>query len=192
MSMKKTILMIAVSLLLSTIVHAREFNEINFPDEILLQDSAEKIKLNGVGMRTKFVFDVYIGALYLANAANTSEAVLVQKGPNRVQMHFVYDEVSAEKLVAAWNEGFEENLSSEQLQALAARIKTFNDMFETALKDDVITLDYLPGSVTRVTIKDVEKGVIECEDFNRALLNIWLGDEPADGDLKEAMLGLDD
>lgn len=192
MSIKKTIFMITVGLLLSAAAHARDFNEINFPDEILLQGASEKIKLNGVGMRTKFVFDIYIGALYLADAANTAEAVLAHKGPKRVQMHFVYDEVSAGKLVAAWNEGFEENLSSEQLETLAARIKTFNALFETAHKDDVIYLDYLPGTGTRVTIKDVEKGVIEGEDFNRALLNIWLGDEPADDDLKEAMLGLDD
>ena len=51
-------------------------------------------------------------------------------------------------------------------------------------------LDYVPGSGTKVTIKGVEKGVVEGEDFNAALLDIWLGDEPADDDLKEAMLGL--
>jgi len=31
--------------------------------------------------------------------------------------------------------------------------------------------------------------VIPGEDFNRALLRIWLGDRPADGDLKRGMLG---
>ena len=36
----------------------------------------------------------------------------------------------------------------------------------------------------------MSKGVIEGEDFNAALLDIWLGEEPADDDLKEEMLGL--
>jgi len=36
------------------------------------------------------------------------------------------------------------------------------------------------------------KGVIAGADFYTALLDVWLGDEPADEDLKEAMLGEDD
>jgi len=58
---------------------------------------------------------------------------------------------------------------------------------------DVILIDYLPGSVpgsgTRVTINGVVKATIAGEDFNRALLRIWLGDKPADSDLKKGMLG---
>ena len=55
-----------------------------------------------------------------------------------------------------------------------------------------VLLDYLPGQGTRVTIKGDVKGVIDGKDFNDALLNIWLGDEPADDDLKEAMLNAED
>ena len=179
-------------MLLIGAVQARELEGINVPEEVLLDGASAKISLNGVGMRTKFFFDIYVGSLYLESAAKTPEEVMSQKGPKRVFIHFVYDEVAAEKLVAGWNEGFEGNLSEQQLAGLAGQIKTFNAMFDTAHAGDEVLLDYLPGQGTRVTIKGVIKGIIEGEDFNQALLNIWLGDEPADEGLKEAMLNADD
>jgi hypothetical protein len=33
------------------------------------------------------------------------------------------------------------------------------------------------------------KGTMPSENFNRALLTVWLGAQPADGGLKKAMLG---
>jgi hypothetical protein len=133
-----------------------------------------------------------VGALYLESVANTREEVLSQSGAKRVFMHFVYDEVPAEKLVKGWNQGFEDNLTVEQLAVLAERVKTFNAMFDTVHAGDEVLLDYLPELGTRVTIKGEVKGVIGGEDFSRALLDIWLGDEPADDSLKAAMLNAED
>ena len=193
--MNKRISVLTVSvclILLAGMVQAREFKDVNVPEEVLLDGTSTKISLNGVGIRTKFFFDIYVGALYLESVAKTPEEAMSQKGAKRVFMHFVYDEVAAEKLVAGWNDGFEGNLSEQQLAGLAERIKKFNAMFDTAHAGDEVLLDYLPGQGTRVTIKGVIKGIIEGEDFNHALLNIWLGDEPADEGLKEAMLNADD
>lgn len=179
-------------ILLAGMVQAREFEGVIVPEEVLLDGAGTKISLNGIGMRTKFVFDIYVGALYLESKVQTLDDILSLNGPKRVFMHFVYDEVTVEKLVAGWNEGFEDNLSEQQLAELAVRIKTFNAMFDTVYAGDEVLLDYLPGQGTRVTIKGVIKGIIEGEDFNHALLNIWLGDEPADAGLKEAMLNARD
>jgi hypothetical protein len=104
-------------------------------------------------------------------------------------MHFVYDEVSSEKLVDAWNEGFEENLAEDALKKLQPQINKFNAMFPAVKAGDVIYLDYVPGSGTLVTINGESKGQIAGRDFNNALLDIWLGEEPADKGLKKAMLG---
>lgn len=183
------VLIINISLFLSVgTAQAAEFKGVNVPDDVLLEGANEKIKLNGIGVRTKFFFDIYVGALYLTNTASTTENIVFQKGPKRVFMHFLYDEVAVEKLVAGWNEGFEGNLTDKQLAGLATRINEFNKMFDTVYAGDEVLLDYLPGQGTRVTIKGKVKGIVEGEDFNQALLKIWLGDEPADEDLKNAML----
>ena len=193
MNKKINILMISICLMLLTgAAQTREFKQVNVPEKVLLDGANKDIIINGVGMRTKFFFDIYIGALYLEAAAKTSEDILSKNGAKRVFMHFVYDEVPAEKLVSGWNEGFEENLSEQQLTELTERIQIFNAMFDTVHAGDEVLLDYLPEQGTRVSIKGKVKGVIEGKDFNDALLNIWLGDEPADEDLKEAMLNADD
>lgn len=159
---------------------------------VTLAGTSTELQLNGVGMRTKFVFDVYIGALYTEAAATTRDDVQAQKGPKRVLMHFVYDEVEAEKLVNGWTEGFEENQTEEQFKVLNDRLNKFNAMFVTVHAGDVVLLDYVPGTGTVVKIRGEKKGVIEGADFYSALLDVWLGEEPADGDLKDAMLGVDD
>lgn len=147
--------------------------------------------LNGAGVRKKLFISVYVGALYLPKKAATAPEVLAQTGQRRVLMHFVYDEVSAQKLVEAWNEGFAANHSAAELAPLRARIGQFNALFSTVKKGDVITLDYRPGDGTRVSYNLQTKGTIPGEDFNKALLNIWLGDKPVTDGLKKALLGGD-
>ena len=188
--MKKQFIFIALFAILSTMsVHAREYSGVQFPEQLTQASSGKILQLNGVGMRTKFVFDVYIGALYTLEKVGSREELNASDQANRVVMHFVYNEVSAKKLVKGWNKGFEENQSDESLERLATRIQTFNDMFATLKAGDMVVLDYVPGKGTEVTIKGENKGTIEGAGFNDALLDIWLGEEPADNDLKEGMLG---
>ena len=182
-------ILVVLSIMFSSSGQAIEFGDRQFPDTVTLPGTDAALQLNGIGYRKKFIIKVYIGALYVENRANSRDEVIAQSGPNRVLMHFVYDEVSGEKLVDAWNDGFESNMTSEQLKVLQERINMFNAMFTTVNENDVIMLDYVPGTGTRVTIKGDDKGVIPGEDFNKALLDIWLGDEPADSGLKDAMLG---
>lgn len=171
---------------------AREYRGIEFPDTVKPEGSNVELRLNGIGVRTKLFFKIYIGALYTTGKAGSRDAVQALEGPNRVMMHFLYDEVEREKLVSAWNEGFQANSSPEQLAKLQERIERFNRLFKTAVAGDVILLDYIPGEGTRVIINGERMGVIEGRDFNTALLDIWLGDEPADSGLKEGMLGVDE
>jgi hypothetical protein len=184
-----TILLTALLLFSTGAVQAREFRDLQFEDRIVLPGTEKPLQLNGIGYRSKFFIKVYIAALYTETRAGTRDAVQTQGGPKRLLMHFVYDEVTREKLVAAWNEGFEDNTSDETRASLHDRIERFNAMFPSLHAGDVVLLDYVPGKGTVVTIKGEVKGVIAGEDFNRALLDIWLGDEPADSGLKDALLG---
>ena len=189
--MKKHVLKLVLLFLICapvTQVLAVEYEGINFPDTLTLEGTNTELQLNGVGMRTKFFFDIYIGALYTQKSVNSRKAAQALSGPKRLKMHFLYSEVSKEKLVAGWNEGFENNNSSERLEGFKDEIEQFNAMFSTLVEGDVVLLDYIPGKGTKVTIKGDNKGVIGKVGFYTALLDIWLGDEPADDDLKEALL----
>lgn len=176
----------------SVSVNARQLDDVTLPDTVTLEGTSVSLQLNGMGYRTKFIFDVYILGFYTEARVNSRDAVQALTGPKRIIMHMVREEVSREKMANALREGFEENSSDEQLAKLNARIQTFTDYFPDLKKDDVIILDYVPTSGTRITINDKVKGVIEGADFYAGLLDVWLGEEPADDDLKDAMLGLDD
>ena len=146
------------------------------------------LHLNGAGIREKFFFDIYIAALYLAEPSSDVEKVLSSAGEKQIVMHFLYSEVSKEKLVDAWNEGFEENVSKDMQATLKNRITAFNNMFVGVTKNDVITLNYAPEKGTEVTIAGKAVGVVDGKDFNDALLKIWLGKEPVTSSLKKDLL----
>jgi hypothetical protein len=148
------------------------------------------LHLNGMGIRKKLWVEVYVGSLYLEAKSHDPVEVMGQSGPFRVQMDILYKEVTAKKLVAAWQDGFDKNQSSESLAKLNSRIQQFNALFsESALQGDRIQIDYTPAKGTRVIKNGKLLGTIAGADFRQALLAIWLGEAPADKGLKEGMLG---
>ncbi len=176
----------------SSPANARQLGDVTLPDNVMLKDSDVKLQLNGVGYRTKFIFKVYVGALYTESVVHSRDAVQALTGPKRIAMHMVHKEVARKKMVRAWNDGFEDNNSEEQLKKLQTRLDTLVSYFPDLKAGDAIYLDYVPDIGTRVTIKDEEKGVIAGADFFAAVLDVLLGDEPADESLKDAMLGIED
>ena len=62
-----------------------------------------------------------------------------------IRMHFIYHKVSSQKLIKAWNEGFEK-ATEGNVASLKSRIETFNSFFkEDAKKNDIYDLIYIPG-----------------------------------------------
>lgn len=176
----------------SSTVIARQIDDVVLPDNITIDGTDRPLQLNGLGYRTKFIFKVYVGALYTESKVSSRDEVQALKGPKRVVMHMVYDEVAREKMASAWREGFEDNNADEQLAKLQARLEVLVSYFPDLKAGDVVLLDYVPAQGTYVTINGEKKAVIEGVDFYVALLDVWLGDDPADDGLKDAMLGIEE
>lgn len=184
----RNVFLVCFCLLFALPAAALEIAGVPVPESIKTDDGVA-LSLNGTGIRSKFVFDIYIAQLYLEHPAAEAKEVIAADGHKRMVMHFLYDKVEKEKLTDGWNEGFSGNNSPEQLKGLQERIDQFNAMFIDAKKGEVIILDYAPTSGTRVNIAGVEKGVIPGKDFNDAMLSIWLGEKPVSKDLKAKLLG---
>jgi len=165
---------------------AEEIEGVQVPETAMV--AGQSLHLNGAGVRTKFFFDIYVGALYLAHSSHRAQQAIEEAGPKRVTMYFLYGEVGRKKLVDGWDEGFEKNQSKKAMNKLRTRLDQFNAMFGDTRKGDIYVFDFLPDGNTRVTLKGQEKGQIQGVDFQQALLAVWLGKHPADDDLKEAML----
>lgn len=171
-------------------VSAVEIENVKLPDSIQVGKTEKTLVLNGAGIRTKFIFDIYICGLYLESKTQNPVEILKSMKEKQIVMHFLYDEVSKEKLTSGWTDGFEENHSGEQMANLKERLTKFNAMFVTVKKGNVIKLDFHSNGTLAVTINGTVKGKIEGHDFQQALLRIWLGAEPVTENLKAAMLGL--
>ncbi len=186
----KNIILASCLSLFSAIAVAAELSGV-FVDNEIKTPAGETLVLNGIGLREKFWVDVYVGALYLPSKSTDVAEILSQPGPWRVQLDFVFKEVDQEKLIKGWREGFEKNQNAETLQQLQARIEQFYQYFDSGVvAKEQYAFDYLPQQGVRVTRNNKELGVIPGEDFKNALLEIWLGNHPADKKLKKGMLGL--
>lgn len=148
--------------------------------------------INGAGVRKRAFFKVYAVGLYLPQKAATAAEVLAAKGAKRIAIVTLRD-LSAEQLVDALIEALKKNHDEATLKTLQPKIDQFRSTMlaiGNAPEKSVVHLDWLPDSGTRLSFNGAAKGTdIAGEDFFRALLRIWIGDNPAQDDLKEQLLG---
>lgn len=162
-----------------------------------LDDTAQvgntPLVLNGAGVRSIFMFDMYVAGLYLSEKKNTAEAVMADAGAKRIALHVVVGEGETERFLHGFRKGIEKNHNEQERAALSERMDALDHMFDankTVRKNDVIVFDWVPGEGTRVSLSGVGLGRIAGEDFYRALLSIWIGDKPVKDDLKKELLGV--
>ncbi len=150
------------------------------------------LQLNGTGVRTRAIFKVYVAGLYVPQKATGAAALLAQKGPRRMALTMLRN-LDADSFAGALNDGLRNNHTEAQLAAFKPQIDALNAALKAVdevKKGDAVNLEFTPETGTRITVNGQPKGpAIPGEDFYTAVLRIWLGDKPADGDLKKGLLG---
>ena len=148
--------------------------------------------LNGAGVRYRFVVQVYSAGLSLAAKADTPEAVLAAPGPKRLAVT-ILREIDANELGRLFTRGMQDNAPKAEFSKSIPGTLKLADIFAARiklLKGDNFSVDYVPGSGTTVVINGKAAGEPIAEpEFFEALMRIWLGPNPADDALKEALLG---
>jgi hypothetical protein len=184
--MKNYVLVLAV--LLSFPMYAQtEVAGIELPSSVQIE--TEKVDLNGAGVREKFWIDLYAGGLYLAESTDDANEVIKAKKPMGIKIHIVSKLISSSKMKDAVEDGFQSS-TDENTAPLRDKIDKFISFFEDEIvKNDVFDIYYHPDSGVKVSKNNELKGTIKGKSFKEALFGIWFCDDPADDDLKEAMLG---
>jgi len=181
---KKLAITLLTSLFMLSGLQAATLYGVDLADSTSLAE--QKLVLNGVGIRKKGPFKVYLGALYMQNKLKSTEKILQDQGAKRVQLNMLRN-LSKKKIVGAIVDGFRANTSD--ISSIQARVDEFIGYMEKVKKGDNIQFDYVPATGTTIVINGNNKGTIVGKDFFDALMKVWLGDKPADGRLKAAMLG---
>ncbi len=149
-TIKSLVGLAAACLSINPALFAKEVGGIAIPENLKLGPESTELVLNGAGVRKKFFQKIYVAGLYLSKRADSVEEVLAMPGYKRISMHFIYSEVSQDKIVDAWNEGLENNQDAASLTSLRPRLEAFNRYFETMHAGDEILLDYFPDEGTKV------------------------------------------
>ena len=158
---------------------------------VTVSDSAsvagKDLVLNGVGARKKYMFTIYVGALYLPAKTTNAKTAIEQDVPKKLVMHFVYSGgVTKQQLVDTFNEGIAKQANGA---AVKPRWEQLYGMLADVGTGDEIVFDYTPGTGTVVTVKGQKKGTIAGKDFMVSLYTVYLGDNPPTAALKSGMLG---
>jgi hypothetical protein len=172
--------------------HAAELEGVTLEDRVRVD--GQELRLNGIALRTRMVFfKVYVAGLYLPERATTVAEVLSAKGAKRIHLTMVRD-ADAEQFVESILTGMRLNHGEAELEAVRAQTDELMAMIRKAAfapKGTSIMLDYAPsvGGTTLYIDGKAAGRPMAGEEFFRVLLRIWLGDNPAQEDLKEALLG---
>ena len=159
-------------------------------DVVDLQGS--KLQLNGAGVRYRAVFKVYAAGLYVGKKVSTPEEVFAAPGPKRMAITLLRD-IDSNELGKAFTKGFEDNSPKSETSKLIPGLTKMGQIFADQKKmmtGENFTIDWIPGTGTVISVRGVQQGEPFKEpEFYAALMRIWLGPNPADSKLKDALLG---
>jgi hypothetical protein len=174
----------------SALVHAKEVAGVDLEEMARLSVANTQLKLNGSAVRKEAQHAIYVGGLYLKNQASTLEEIINDPNPKRFLLYCSTAEISADKMIRAWQQGFAINNTPEQLTKLQPMIVEFNKIWDKGLKEgDEVWVDYVPEKGTIVSLNGDVISEIPSADFYHAFLKAWIGNHPFNSKIKEALLG---
>ena len=180
-------LRVALLLLCSLVafpVTAKDVEGTQVPDSV--SQDGKTLHLIGAGVRSKWMFNVYVGALYAEKPTFNAANLIKSEQLKRMDLHLLRD-VGKDKIIESIREGFEKQ-SKAQMPALQGRLDQLAAAVPDLKKGDILSLTYVPekGVVVGGAAKET---VIPGKDFADALFSVWLGPDPVDTDLKRKLLG---
>ena len=185
--MKKLITICFITIMTASLCQAKEIAGISMPDA--LQVDGQPLVLNGAGVRTKYLMDLYVGGLYLKQKTDDAGKIMASDEPMAIRLQIVSSLITSEKMEAATREGFI-NATGGAVAPLAGMMESFIAVFmEKINKEDVYEFVYIPGGGTNIRKNGKIKTTIQGIDFKKALFGIWLCAKPAQENLKAQMLG---
>jgi long-chain acyl-CoA synthetase len=152
--------------------------------------AGQTLVLNGAGLRQRFVFHVYVAALYRPQPTHDAQAVVESGEPQLLRLTLLRD-INSKALTDALNEGLKANNTEAELAAMKDTIEHFETFMKTGgegASGDQVEMRFQHGTVS-VSFKGKTLGEVADPRFAAALLKVWLGAVPAQESLKQALLG---
>jgi len=177
----------AICLLGSSALHAKDNATVKFPKTLKVGET--ELTLKGVGERSKFFVEVYLGGLYSGEKISDAKMLVKSNEAMAIRLLITSNLITSEKMAAATREGFEKSTDGN-VASIKYQVDKFIEVFKESIeKNDAYNIIYLQEEGVSVYKNDQLKIKIKGLEFKEALFGIWLGDDPVDDDLKLGMLG---
>lgn len=178
---------IAFLLLTVTFAHADDGKEANLSATFL--SGTNGLTMMGSGTRSKFFMDLYIAKLYAASADVAAEDILSGTAKAAISLDIVSGMITSKKMEDATREGFEDSTGGK-LEPISAEIEKFITVFKDEIKEGDSFIFLADEGDVQVYKNQKELTMIHGPEFRKALMGIWLGEDPVSTSLKKSMLGL--
>lgn len=160
-----------------------------FDDTLVLADRT--LRLNGLGLRGVAWVKAFVAGLYLSAPTKDTAQALAMPGPKRIRLQVMLDAPSKE-LTRSLIKRVHKHEPAEVQQRLESRLTTLATHLDGVgdLKvGDTLDLDYVPGRGVLLQHNDRPVGTaIPGEDLYRAVMKIFVGDNPVDARMKQGMM----
>jgi hypothetical protein len=171
---------------------AYEVADIQLSEVVPATAERPELHLNGASLRELYLLiETYVGSLYLEKPSTDPQEILDSQTHKRMVFHVMMKKVGARRIANALQEALVMNVTKAQHKALGGEIQQMLSYFDGKMhRGDEAVFDYIPGKGTQVMIDNQVKGLIPGKDFYRAMLSIWIGDNPVGRSFKDDILGL--
>ena len=172
-------------ILLAALALAKSLAGVSLPDTSSI--GATPVVLNGIGLREKYFIDIYVGGLYLPVASREAATIIAADAPKRVEMHFVYREISRDQMISSFREDFG---NQPGVGDKTQYVDTVVSWLPAAVRQgDVLAFEYTPATGTTFLLNGRALGAIPGRDFMRVVFGVYLGQKPPTAALKAGLLG---
>ncbi len=159
-----------------------------------LEVQGAKLQLNGAGTRYKAIFKVYDMGLYTTKKVSSAAELLALPGPKRLQFTALR-ELPGTDLGRLFLKGINDNSPKDRVQRHALASTRLIEVFSgrsKMLPGESFAMEFVPGKGTMFYILGKPQGEpVGDDEFFQMVLKIWVGESPADAQLRDALLGLD-
>ncbi|AOW15008.1 hypothetical protein LPB72_20925 [Hydrogenophaga crassostreae] len=156
--------------------------------------AGQALALNGAGIRYRGPFKVYTAALYTTNQVGSPAEFHADKGNKRLVLTMLR-EIKSSQMGRLFIKGVQKNLSPGDLGSVISELPRMGEIFSAnkrMLPGEQLVIDWVPGRGMQISARGEPQGEpFESQAFFEALMNIWLGQSPADWRLKDALLGIE-
>jgi Chalcone isomerase-like len=157
-----------------------------------VQVAGQRLRLNGGGVGSRLMFKVYAMGLYLPDRRGSLQEIAHRDEPRRLVIRLLRD-LDGERfngMLMDYAQRKGAALSPQVIGPLMQLARLIASQPRGLRTGDVLTFDWVPGTGTLVTLNNLAvTDPLRGAQLYLALLDIWLGEQPADPALKSQLLG---